>query len=179
MRLVVVASLTALIACGGAGERAQSPSLPSERSPSPTIIPSQSITASPTITASPSPPPDAEVVATSFGNDVQTSVRDHGFTGLTVTSKRVDSVPGYGRTLLLGLTAQDEADALQAVVFAMLGVGEVIPSYESDLALLEIEYVALEDETGGRAFGLVDDYFAYANGDINASKLRSRLFFET
>jgi hypothetical protein len=175
MQRTLVGGLIVLVACAGPTQNPASPPKEAGATPS-TIVASPTESTSPT--PSRSPRPNREVVATRFGNDLQRSIQDRGFSGMAVTSKTVRSVPGYGKSLLLRITVQDDADNLEAAVYTMLAVGEIIPAYESDLETLGIEYVAIEDESGGRMFGLVGDFLAYADGEIGAVRLRDRMFFE-
>jgi hypothetical protein len=99
--------------------------------------------------------------------------------GVTVVSKEVSDLPGYGSTLALDVTMHD-ISAERGLFFTMLAIGETAPDYEGELASLGVEYIAFTpvDAGGGTAIGAVEDFVAYGNGEISGPKLHSRLFFE-
>jgi hypothetical protein len=160
-----------LVGCGGGTDSAEvSPTAPVSASPS---AESSLSTESPTSTLDPSG------VASQFRNDTQLVLRDHGVNGVSVTLKTVRNLPGYGSMLVLGVSVHG-IGAVKGLYFTMLAIGETAPDYEDELASLDVQYIAFtpEDAAGGTAIGAVDDFVANGNGEINATQLHSRLFYE-
>ena len=166
--LVIAATLAG---CGGGTESAEdSGTAPVSASPS---------AESSLSTESPTPTLDPSGVASQIGNDTQLVLRDHGVNGVSVTSKEVRNLPGYGSTLILDISVHG-IDAVKGAYFTMLAIGETAPDYEDELASLGVQYIAFTEDAGGSLIiGAVDDFVAYGNGEVNAIKLHSRLFYES
>jgi hypothetical protein len=159
-----------LAGCGGGTESAEvSGTAPVSASPS---------AASSLSSEGPTPTLDPSGVASQFGNDTQLVLRDHGVDGVSVTSKEVRNLPGYGSTLVLDISVHG-IDAVKGAYFTMLAIGEAAPDYEDEFASLGVQYIAFTEDAGDSLIiGAVDDFVAYGNGEINGTKLHSRLFYE-